>query len=200
MGPLVPPRMCPCFPRMLIRCQRLAGHPTQMEDMPPDTPKPSGSSLRNELKPLQHSGDQKAPALRCFLVPWVWLVQKGSVLRYSEERALLRGRYWDCDNGYLKEGSLPGDLVVLHRSCWPYQPHWHTLPVLIPVPITLTRVARLSLQCRLIPHSSVISERSSSSNSSRLMSWVSLEGVEMARSSTVGREQHRSPWGRLSQS
>lgn len=66
-------------------------------------------------------------------------------------------------------------------------PPAHALPVPIPVPIpmALTRVARLSLQCRLIPHSSVISERSSSSNSSRLMSWVSLEGVEMVRSPTA---------------
>lgn len=62
-----------------------------------------------------------------------------------------------------------------------------SIPILIPVPISimLTWVARLSLQCRLIPHSSVISERSSSSNSSRLMSWVSLEGVEMVQSPTV---------------
>lgn len=42
---------------------------------------------------------------------------------------------------------------------------------------TLTRKDRVSLHCRLMPHSSVISERSSSSNSSRLMSWVSLVGT-----------------------
>lgn len=37
--------------------------------MPPVTPKLLGSSLRNQLKPLQHSGDQKALALRCFFDP-----------------------------------------------------------------------------------------------------------------------------------
>lgn len=42
----------------------------------------------------------------------------------------------------------------------------------------LTRRDNVSLHCRLIPHSSVISERSSSSNSSRLMSWVSLVRTE----------------------
>lgn len=118
--------------------------------------------------------------------------------------------------GTLRKHHWPGDPVVLHRSCWPCQPHWHTPTVLIllPVPIALTRVARLSLQCRLIPHSSVISERSSSSNSSRLMSWVSLERAETGWSPTmqvagrglqgnvlpVGREQHPPPRERLSQS
>lgn len=119
--------------------------------------------------------------------------------------------------GTLRKHHWPGDLVVLHRSCWPCQPHRYTPTVLIllPVPIALTRVARLSLQCRLIPHSSVISERSSSSNSSRLMSWVSLEGAETGWSPTaqaagrglrggvlpVGREQHPPPpRERLSQS
>lgn len=43
---------------------------------------------------------------------------------------------------------------------------------------SLTLRDSVSLHCRLIPHSSVISERSSSSNSSRLMSWVSLLGTE----------------------
>lgn len=106
----------------------------------------------------------------------------------------------------LRKRHSSGDLVVRHVGWWSCQPHWHILPIPfpIPIPITLTRVARLSLQCRLIPHSSVISERSSSSNSSRLMSWVSLEGAEMAWSPTapqadrrlqgalvpVGREQH----------
>lgn len=94
MGPLLPPRTCPRFPRMLIGCQRLAGYRTQMGVMPPVTPKPLGSSLRNKLKPLQHSGNQKAPALRCFFVPWVWLAQKGSALCRGEERALPSGGDW----------------------------------------------------------------------------------------------------------
>lgn len=61
-GPLVPPRSWPRFPRMLLGCQRLSGHPAQMGGMPPVTPKPLGSSLRNKLKSLQHSGNQKAAA------------------------------------------------------------------------------------------------------------------------------------------
>lgn len=54
-----------------------------------------------------------------------------------------------------------------------------TLPPVPTHPIhpTLTRKDKVSLHCRLMPHSSVISERSSSSNSSRLMSWVSLVGT-----------------------
>jgi len=103
-GPLVPPPMCPYFPRMVIGCQRLAGHPAQMGAILPVTPKPLGSSLRNELKPLQHSGNQKA--LRCFLVPWIWLAQQVSVLCRSEDRALPSGGDWGRGNGHLEEASL----------------------------------------------------------------------------------------------
>lgn len=112
--------VCPRSPRMPIGCQRLAGHPTQIGNMPPVAPKPLGSSLRKELKLLQQSGDKKAPALRCFFVLWVWLGQKGPVLCCGEERALPsrgdRGR----GNGYVKEASLAWGPACAHPLQCPH--------------------------------------------------------------------------------
>lgn len=68
------------FLRMLIKYQRLNGNPTQMGGMTTVIPKPLESFPRNKLKPFQHSRNQKAPALRCFFVPWVSLTQKEPAL------------------------------------------------------------------------------------------------------------------------
>lgn len=71
-----------------------------------------------------------------------------------------------------------------------------TLPPVPTHPIhpTLTRKDKVSLHCRLMPHSSVISERSSSSNSSRLMSWVSLVGTRSQSYHSGLLAVGRGPW------
>lgn len=70
--------------------------------------------------------------------------------------------------------SLPGSATHTQKLLCKY---WGPL-ISVPILPALTRRDRVSLHCRLMPHSSVISERSSSSNSSRLMSWVSLVRTE----------------------
>lgn len=71
--------------------------------------------------------------------------------------------------------------------------YWGAL-IFVPILLALTRRDKVSLHCRLMPHSSVISERSSSSNSSRLMSWVSLMGTE-TKVTTQGAQAPTKPAG-----
>lgn len=184
MGPLVPPHTCPHFPRMLIKCQKLAGHPTQMEHG-----QILGCIPEEQTQTSPEQWEPKGTVFEMLFMSLVWLAQKGSVLCHGKERALSSRGHCGCDNGHLEEASLAWrpDIPAWELMVQPSPPACsaHPIPSAVPIPIALTRVARLSLQCRLIPHSSVISERSSSSNSSRLMSWVSLEGAEMVPSPTA---------------